>query len=64
MYSTFHRTWWKPNLSWPDGREPQIGRKTWLEEYDTEEEAREACQEWNAIHPPGPMSRKAEYQKD
>lgn len=60
-YTVFHRTWWKHNASWPDGREPCIGKSHFIETVDTEEEAREACREWNRTHPRGPFSDKAEY---
>lgn len=60
-YYVFTRTWWKPNKSWPDGREPHAGRRTTLRRNLSYTEARAMCQEWNANHKPGPMSRKAEF---
>lgn len=63
MYKVFTRTWWKVNNSWPGGLEPCPGRKYTLHaRIHTEEEARELCQEWNATHAPGKLSRKAEYE--
>ena len=35
------RTFWKKNLNWPDGREPQIGRRIALHYVDTVEVARD-----------------------
>lgn len=25
MFDVYHRTWWKKNPAWPDGREPGVG---------------------------------------
>ena len=61
IYQVFHRTWWTPNPSWPDGREPGAGEVHHIDWAGTEEEARAKCEEWNAAHDPGPMSDKAEY---
>lgn len=59
------RNWWKLNPAWPDGREPCATPwdKAWLlcDGIETEEEARAICQEYNATHKPGKLSRKAEY---
>lgn len=64
-YHVFHRTWWKRNPAWPDGREPHAGRKHTLARYvATEEAARRLCQEWRANHEPGPLSDKAEYERE
>ena len=63
-YQTFTRTWWRENPSWPDGREPHAGRKCYYGRYGTEEEAREACREWNDTHNPGRLSKKMEYKED
>jgi hypothetical protein len=62
MFTVFTRTFWKPNASWPGGREPSLGRKYTIEKgIQTAEEARDICRVWNANHNPGQMSRKAEY---
>lgn len=61
-YRTFTRTWWKFNASWPGGREPHAGRKTYRGHYQNENEAREACQVYNEAHDPGQLSRKMEYE--
>jgi len=62
MYTCFTRKWWKLNKSWPDGREPDgSARKTWKAHFETEQEAREYCQEWNSNHEPGKLSIKCEY---
>lgn len=62
MFKVFARNWYKPNASWPNGREPSgTERKTTLATVSTEAEAREICKEYNASHAPGKLSRKAEY---
>jgi len=63
MYRVFHRTWWEENPEWPNGLEPEAGFKTHIDRVATEEEAREMCQAWNAEHPAGRLSRKAEYEE-
>lgn len=64
-YYVFHRTWWRSNPSWPGGREPKAGRKTTIARHvETEEQARELCRQWSARHPPGRLSRRAEYQSE
>jgi len=60
-FEVFHRTWWRRNPSWPDGREPGVGRPTRIGWAETEEQARDMCRQWNATHHPGLLSRKAEY---
>jgi len=62
MYNVFHRTWWKNNESWPNGLEPHAGRKTHITNVGTQEEARQACKEYNDTHNPGRLSRKAEFE--
>ena len=48
MFRTFKRTWWKENAAWPNGLEPEAGRKRYTgDRYDSESEAREACREFN-----------------
>jgi len=66
-YQVFTRRWWKLNPSWPDGREPDAtDRKRNLCVVDTEEEAREACREWQATAQISKLDRKlslkAEYE--
>lgn len=65
-YRVFVRNWWKPNPSWPDGREPDsTARKTTISrKIQDEETARRICREYNASHPAGPLSRKAEYEEE
>jgi hypothetical protein len=60
-YTVFTRTWWKHNESWPDGREPSIGKKRTLAKNLSYDEALRMCKEWNAAHKPGKLSRKAEF---
>ena len=62
-YRVFHRTWWKRNKNWPDGKEPHAGKKHFVAWADTEAEARAICKRWNAAHDPGPLSDKAEYEE-
>lgn len=62
MYKVFHRTWWRENPDWPDGLEPHAGPKIYIAKAETEERAIEICQEYNKIHRPGKLSRKAEYE--
>ena len=61
-YRVFSRTWWRSNPAWPDGREPGAGPKRTLRRNLSYEEARQFCQEWNATHDPGKLSRKAEFE--
>lgn len=64
MYRAFTRTWWKENPAWPNGLEPCAGRRHYHGwDFDTEEEARDHCQEYNATHKAGRLSRKAEYEE-
>ena len=64
-YAVFHRTWWRPNPSWPDGREPGVGERQYLHlGVETEEQAQAICREWNETHDPGPLSDKAEYEEE
>jgi len=64
-YRVFTRTWWRRNPSWPDGREPSLGRKSYRGHPDnlTCTEAQRYCRHWNAEHAPGPLSRKAEFEQ-
>jgi len=60
----FTRTWWAhaPGQGWPNDLRPQMGRKHVLARGLTEDEARRLCEQWNAEHKPGRLSRKAEYE--
>jgi hypothetical protein len=62
-YNVFTRTWWKRNPSWPDGREPHLGRKKYLRRGVSYAEARQICKQYNDTHKPGPLSRKAEFEE-
>jgi len=65
-YRVFVRDWWR----WERGaygrtRVPNPGaRKTTLARHCTEEEARAICERHAASHKPGPLSRKAEYERE
>jgi len=63
QYKIFKRSWWKHNPSWPNKREPYIGKKTHIKYVDTEEEARRFCEEYNRLNKPGPSGIKAEFEK-
>lgn len=63
-YVIFHRRWWKHNSEWPDGLEPTPSRPQFIKEVVGDvETARAACREWQAGHPPGRLSDKAEFQE-
>ena len=62
-YRVFHRTWWRKNPTWPDGREPGVGPSHFICYARGEDEARRICREWNASHDPGHLSDKAEYEE-
>lgn len=62
-YKIFTRRWWKDNPKYPNGLEPDItGRKTTIGYAETDQEAREICQDWNSKNPAGRYSRKAEFE--
>ena len=63
-FRVFVRNWWRHNPLWPDGLEPGPGPRTTLARGCTETEARQICREYNASHPPGRLSRKAEYERE
>ena len=64
MYRVFTRTFWKPNPSWPGGREPHLGRRSYIAHgLSTYEEAREIAKDYNRTHEPGRLSRKAEVEE-
>jgi hypothetical protein len=62
-YDVFVRNWWKLNSAWPDGREPEMGRKRSIARNVTHDEALTRCKEYNATHKPGKLSRKAEFEQ-
>lgn len=64
-YRVFTRTWWRENPAWPNGLEPCAGRKTTLaKRLATAEDALEITVQYNSTHPPGRLSRKAEYEEN
>jgi len=64
MFRTFTRTWWRENPDWPNGLEPCAGHKHPMHKnIKTEQEARELCEQYNATHAPGRLSRKMEYEE-
>jgi hypothetical protein len=60
-YYCFTRTWWKRNPAWPDGREPEAGKRHTVAKNLTFSAAQAYCQQWNSTHKPGPLSRKCEF---
>ena len=62
-YVVFTRTWWRENPAWPNGLEPQMGRKHRLGRAGSVAEAQEMCREYNDTHDPGRLSRKAEFEE-
>ena len=75
-YRVFVRNWWRweyekrqpwdqEGLTLQRHRVPDPGaRKTTLARHCTEEEARAICAEYARTHKPGPLSRKAEYERE
>jgi len=63
MFRIFTRTWWKENPEWPNGLEPQAGRKHTIGKARSEEDARAIARQYNRTHKPGKLSRKAEYEE-
>lgn len=65
MYYTFTRTWWRENPRWPNGLEPQAGRKRRTgHTFTHESEAQRFCKNYNETHNPGRLSRKCEYERE
>lgn len=64
-YRCFTRTWWAPNPSWPDGREPSPGKRVYRRGARnlTLEQAQAYCKQWNATHDPGQFSLKCEFEQ-
>ncbi len=60
-FRVFIRTWWRNNPTYPDGLEPCAGKRRTIATSCTEKEARLICKNWNNLHKPGRLSRKAEY---
>ena len=61
-YRVFVRNWWR----WENGRlVPDPGaRKTTLATRCTYDEARQLCKTYQENHKPGPLSRKAEFERE
>ena len=65
-YRVFVRNWWRQMWT-PDGLElvPDAGaRKTTIGRHMTYEEARAMCAQYSTTHNPGPLSRRAEFEKE
>lgn len=72
-YRVFVRNWWRWEYTTPGAygtaphkhKVPDPGaRKTTLATRCTETEARSICENYAASHKPGPLSRKAEYERE
>ena len=67
-YRVFVRNWWRWEArSYDSGKKlvPDPGaRKTTLAKGMTYEEAFQLCQEYAETHPPGRLSRKAEFERE
>lgn len=60
-YACFVRNWWK----WEGGlRVPGPGRRKYIARRCTFAEARAVCDAYNDTHEPGPLSRKAELERE
>jgi hypothetical protein len=64
-YICFKRDWWRDNPKYPNGLEPHAGAKSYFKNkvFDTEQEAREFCQEYNENNDAGRYSRKMEFEE-
>jgi hypothetical protein len=63
QYRVFTRSWWKENPEYPNGLEPHAGPKRYKRAvFETEQEAREYCQEWNDLNAGGRLSVKMEFE--
>ncbi len=63
-YTCFTRNWYRYERTSSGEKKivPDPGaRRTRHREFNTEQEAREYCENYNSTHKPGPLSRKMEY---
>lgn len=68
-FRVFVRNWWRRatpgDPGYPSALVPNpSARRHTIARHMTEAEARALCAEWNATHRPGPLSRKAEYERE
>lgn len=49
-YSIFWRTWWRKNRSWPNGLEPEPGKRHYVATAETIGEARALCKQYQSEH--------------
>lgn len=61
-YSVFVRTWWRVNPAWPNGLEPEPGKRRYIARHVTYEDARAIAKQYNDTHDPGRLSKKAEFE--
>lgn len=64
-YAIFVRNWWKwEQTQYGKKKVPHPrARKTYIGHAESYEEAQKFCQEYNAAHEPGELSRKAEFER-
>jgi hypothetical protein len=64
VYRCFTRTWWRVNPGWPNGLEPEMGKRRYTghPEFKTVGEAIAYCKAWNKAHKPRKLSRKCEFE--
>ena len=68
MATVFTRSWWTENPCWPNGLEPEPGKKRVLRRDLTEDEARAFCREYNdpdhlkLLYGKNRLSIKAEFE--
>jgi hypothetical protein len=63
-YSVFVRSWWKRDPTWPDGRRPHAGPRTYLGRHLSSSDALARSGQYNNTHEPGFLSRKAEVRAE
>jgi len=63
-WNVFVRNWWKNNPEWPNGLEPHMGKKLYLERCIPYDDARAKAEAYNRTHKPGRFSRKAEIEEN
>jgi hypothetical protein len=62
-YTCFTRNWytWEMKGTIKKLVPDPTARRTKIQTFYNEDQARQYCQQWNETHKPGPLSRKCEY---
>ena len=61
-YRAFTRAWWREHPDYPDGLAPCPGPRSYFRKrFETENEAREFCRDWNSKNKAGRLSVRAEF---